>query len=169
MGLFDSSHGGRVERDGVGLESDIFKGWRGYQWRFSPHLQAGEPKRWYEPKPDGSRESHTNTRFWKRVTPDDPSPLASRRAWLTMGHEPYAGGFEGPQSQFMLLSFKMERRSETDVTVSITLNGRTFTRTDSDPNNQPQRIDTFAIHMPNARPYHEVVLAPPNVPTPEQD
>ena len=25
---------------------------------------------------------------------------------------------------------------------------------------QAKRIDAFAIHMPNARPYHEVVLAP---------
>ena len=69
----------RLARGGEGLESDVFRGWRGYQWRFSPHLQAGEPKRWYEPKPDGSRESHTNTRFWKRVTPADRSLLACRK------------------------------------------------------------------------------------------
>jgi len=50
VGLFDSSGGRRFTRDGEGLESDVLKGWRGYQWRFSPHLQAGEPKRWYEPK-----------------------------------------------------------------------------------------------------------------------
>ena len=160
MGLFDSSGGRRVRRDGEGLESDVFKGWRGYQWRFSPHLQAGEPKRWYEPKPDGSRESHTNTRFWKRVTPADRSPLASRKSWSTMGYEPFAGGFEVPQNEFRLLSFKIKRKSATHITVSITLNGKTFTRTDNDPNNQPEKIDTFAIHMPNARPYHKVILAP---------
>jgi hypothetical protein len=160
MGLFDSTKGGCVTSHGYGLESEVFRGWRGYQWRFSPHLQAKEPKRWYEPKPDGSRESHTNTRFWKRVTPDDPSLLASRQSWLTMGYEPFAGGFKVPQKQFRLLRFKIHRKSETDVTVSITLNGKTFTRTDTDPENQPHTIDAFAIQMPNARPYHEVTLAP---------
>ncbi|HUV63971.1 MAG TPA: hypothetical protein VMW24_08740 [Sedimentisphaerales bacterium] len=158
--LFDSSGGRRFTRDGEGLESDVFKGWRGYQWRFSPHLQAGEPKRWYEPKPDGSRESHTNTRFWKRIAPADRSLLASKKSWSTMGYEPFDGGFDVPQNEFRLLYFKIERQSDTHITVSITLNGKTFTRTDSDPNNQPEKIDTFAIHMPNARPYHNVVLAP---------
>ena len=66
VGLFESS-GRYVTRDGIGLESDVFKGWKGYQWRFSPHLQPREVKRWWEPKPDGSRESHTNLRFWKRT------------------------------------------------------------------------------------------------------
>jgi len=160
MGLFDSSGSRRVARDGEGLESDVFKGWRGYQWRLSPHLQADEPKRWYEPKPDGSRESHTNTRFWKRVTPAARSLLASKKSWSTMGYEPFDGGFEVPQNEFRLLSFKIKRQSDTHINVSITLNGKTFTRTDSDPNNQPEKIDTFAIHMPNARPYHKVVLAP---------
>jgi hypothetical protein len=165
MGLFDSSGGWRVARDGEGLESDIFKGWWGYQWRFSPHLQASEPKRWYEPKPDGTRESHTNTRFWKRVKPADRSLLASKKSWSTMGYEPFDGGFEVPQNEFRLLSFKIKRQSDTHITVSITLNGKTFTRTDSDPNNQPEKIDTFAIHMPNARPYHKVVLAPAKRPS----
>jgi len=77
-----------------------------------------------------------------------------------MGYEPFDGGFDVPQNEFRLLSFKIERQSDTHITVSITLNGKTFTRTDSDPNNQPEKIDTFAIHMPNARPYHNVVLAP---------
>ena len=160
MGLFDSTAGRHITKDKEGAESDAFKGWRGYQWRFSPHLQASEPKRWYEPKPDGSRESHTNLRFWKRISPDDRSLLASKKSWSTMGHEPFAGGFEVPQNEFRVLWFRLKRESKDRIAVSMTLNGKTFARVDSDPNNQPERIDAFAIHMPNARPYDKVVLAP---------
>ena len=161
MALLESTNGRYITRDKEGLESDVFKGWRGYQWRFSPHLQASEPKRWYEPKADGSRESHTNLRFWKRITPDDDrSILGSRKSWSTMGHEPFAGGFEVPQDEFRLLCFRLKRESANRIAVSITLNGKTFTRVDHDASNQPKRIDVFAIHMPNARPYDKVVLAP---------
>lgn len=160
MALLDTTKGKPIARDGEGLESDVFRHWRGYQWRFSPHLQPTEPKRWYEPKPDGSRESHTNLRFWKRIEPDDKSVLASRQSWSTMGHEPFAGGFDVPQDEFRPLSFRLKRESKDRIAVSITLNGKTFTRIDGDPGNQPETIDVFAIHMPNARPYHKVVLAP---------
>ncbi|MHC4741093.1 MAG: hypothetical protein ACYS8Z_04240 [Planctomycetota bacterium] len=160
MALLDTTKGKQIARDGEGLEADVYRHWRGYQWRFSPHLRPSEPKRWYEPKADGSRESHTNLRFWKRIEPDDKSVLASRKSWSTMGHEPFAGGFDVPQDEFTPLSFRLKRESKDRIAVSITLNGKTFTRIDSDPNNQPEHIDAFAIHMPNARPYDQVVLAP---------
>lgn len=51
------------------------------------------------------------------------------------------------------------KQTKSRITVSITLNGKTFRRVDNDPANQPERIDVFAIHMPNARPYDKVVLA----------
>lgn len=159
MGLFQSD-GRYVTRDGAGLDSDIFKGWKGYQWRFFPHLRPDELKRWLEPKPDGSRESHTNLRFWKRVRPQETSLLNTSKSWSTIRREPFAGGFDVPQGKFRLLVFRIERQSEGRVKVSLTLNGKTFSRVDSEPSNQPQQIDVFAIHMPNARPYHEVVLAP---------
>ncbi len=160
IGLFEATNEQYITRDAEGLESDVFRKWRGYQWRFSPHLQAREPKRWYEPKPDGSRESHTNLRFWNRTEPDNRSLLSSKKSWSTMGYEPFAGGFEVPQNKFRLLSFRLKRESENRIAVSITLNGKTFIRIDNDPCNQPKTIDVFAIHMPNARPYNEVVLAP---------
>lgn len=160
VGLFDAANGRYITSDGAGLESDVFKGWKGYQWRFSPHLQATEPKRWYEPKPDGSRESHTNLRFWKRVSPLEESLLNSRASWSTLDYEPFAGGFAVPQGKFTDFAFRLERLSETDVKVSLTLNGKTFSRSDGNRSNQPEKIDVFAIHMPNARPYHEVVFAP---------
>jgi hypothetical protein len=163
IGLFDS--GGRfVARDGVGLESDVFQGWRGYQWRFFPHLRPDEVKRWKEPKPDGTLESHTNLRFWKRVEPDQRSLLGSKESWSTLRYEPFAGGFDVPQGRFRRLVFRIERQSEDRVKVSLTLNGKTFFRLDEDPASQPQKIDVLAIHMPNARPYHEVVLAPASSP-----
>ena len=160
MALLESTNGRYITKDKEGLESDVFRGWRGYQWRFSPHLQASEPKRWYEPKPDGSRESHTNLRFWKRSAPDERSLLSSKKSWSTMGYEPFAGGFAVPQNEFRLLSFRLKRESKNRIIVSITLNGKTFARVDNDPANQPERIDVFAIHMPNARPYDKVILAP---------
>ncbi len=167
MGLFQSD-GRYVAGDGEGLDSDIFKGWKGYQWRFFPHLRPDELKRWLEPKPDGSRESHTNLRFWKRVRPPETSLLNTSKSWSTMGHEPFAGGFDVPQGKFRPLVFRIQRLSEGSIKISLTLNGKTFSRVDSEPSNQPERIDVFAIHMPNARPYHEVVLAPREHRTPDE-
>jgi len=156
--LLDS--GGRgFTSGGQGLQSDTFRGWRGYQWRFSPHLKPDSPLRWYEQKKDGSRESHTNLRPFKRTRPDSPSLLDTRDAWDSM-RQPFAGGFHAPMDRFSMFVVRIQRKSSSILEISIELGGKRFSVTDGDPTSQPQRIDTLAIQFPNARPYETVVLAP---------
>jgi len=55
----------------------------------------------------------------------------------------------------------MQRLSGSSLKISITLNGITYTTIDDEPENQPQKVDVFAITFPNARNYTRWVLAAP--------
>jgi len=44
------------------------------------------------------------------------------------------------------------------VRLSITLNDRTIRYTDDSADDQPQKIDVFAVSMRNKRPYTRLVL-----------
>ena len=52
----------------------------------------------------------------------------------------------------------MERVDSASLKMTFLFNGQQFHVIDSDSSNQPQKIDTLAIHFSNARPYDYVVL-----------
>jgi hypothetical protein len=70
----------------------------------------------------------------------------------------YIPGFELPPGEWSLWTISIERTSSSSVRLSITLNGRTYTDTDGDGSEQPQKIDVFGIHMRNGRNYNRLVL-----------
>ncbi|MHC4620245.1 MAG: hypothetical protein ACYTEQ_21060 [Planctomycetota bacterium] len=77
------------------------------------------------------------------------------------GEMAYLPGFNLAPGEWSLWTISIERLSSSSVHLSITLNGRTYTDTDDSSNEQPSKIDVFAIHMRNGRPYSRLVLAKP--------
>ena len=146
VGLFEAD-GEYVESDGLGASDDIFVGYKGYEFRFGPNMRSG-PTRWV----DCHDEVHKTGQFAKK--PADLSNLLSTNAGL-MDAIP---GFELPPGQYSLLTMRLQRTSSSSVRMSITLNGRTYTETDNDSNEQPHKIDVLAVHMRNGRPYTRLVL-----------
>jgi hypothetical protein len=45
--------------------------------------------------------------------------------------------------------------------LTFTLNGISYSATDSSSSRQPDKIDVFAAYFPNARPYYHMTLAVP--------
>jgi hypothetical protein len=152
VGLFESD-GDYVTADGMGLENEIFTGYKGYKFCTQPHVDI-EPVRWQE----ASGEPHIAGGFYERDMVDDPRLLSVNTVFDRIS---MYGGFELPLGQFSLWTIKLERLSENSVEMSITLNGITYT--DIDTTNtvavpQPNKIDVFAIEFPNPNPYSRVVL-----------
>jgi hypothetical protein len=110
-------------------------------------MMAG-PTRWV----DCTDEVHKTGMFGKK--PVNRSDLMSRNAGL-MGRIP---GFELPPGEYSFFSVKLERLSSSSVRLSITLNDRTITHIDDSSEDQPQKIDVFAVSMRNKRPYTRLVL-----------
>jgi hypothetical protein len=159
MGLFDSNSCGYVEKDGLGTEPELFSGYLGYAWRFSPHLAADTIQRVYEYKGDGDeRESHTNLSFWERTKdPRNSTLLATSDSYQRLG-QPVAGGFELPLGVEGILKLRLERLSADAIKMTIELNGHPYERTDTTADHQPRKIDVFAIQFPNGRPYDYVLF-----------
>ena len=149
VGLFDAD-GEYVDRDGMGYSNSIFEGYRGYGWRFGPNMESG-PTRWV----DCTGEVHKTGQFDKK--PSDGSSLMHVNDDILGGE---INGFELPPGQYSLFTVKLQRTSSSRVSLSITLNGRTETYSDSG-GDQARKIDVFAIHMRNGRPYSRLVLAKP--------
>ncbi len=152
VGLFESD-GDYITADGMGVENEIFRGYKGYKFCMQPHVDI-EPVRWQE----ASGEPHIAGGFYERDMVDDPRLLSVNEVFDRIS---MYGGFELPLGQFSLWTLRLERLSATSVEMSINLNGITYT--DIDTTNtpaipQPNRIDVFAIEFPNPNPYSRVVL-----------
>ena len=148
MGVFDAD-GEYVTDDGMGTGSSIFSGYKGYRFRMFPH--TSKSSRGFVCQ----GESHSAGSIDKR-TQIDSSSLVSINNYYTRLRD--FRGFALPLGQFSLLSIRMERTSSSRVEVSITLNGVTYSANDTNSSNQPQKIDVFAIMMPNGRPYDLITL-----------
>jgi hypothetical protein len=162
VGLFEAD-GEYISADGFEVYgSSIFTGYKGYGWRFGPHMDS-YPTRWedcQEPKP----EVHKTGNFQKK--PVDLSNLLSTNDGLS-GRDNPIPGFELPPGEWSLFTIRLERLSSSSVELSITLNDRTYTWTDGDDDDQPQKIDVLAVHMRNGRPYSRLVLDTPWQPPPQ--
>jgi len=147
VGLFQAD-GEYVTRDGLDTHNDIFDGYKGYNFRFGPNMKSG-PNRWV----DCTGEVHKTGNFTKK-----PAGLENLLS-SNDGFMDYIDGFELPPGQWSLFTLRLERLSSDRVRLSITLNGRTQSDTDSSSRDQPRQIDVFAVHMRNGRPYSRLVLA----------
>ena len=156
FGLFQAD-GEYITSDGFDTSSSVFEGYKGYNWRFGPHLQA-YPTRWEQ---CGTGEVHKTGMFAKK--PQGSSNLMT----INEGEMDYIPGFELPPGEWSLLTISIERLSSSNVRLSITLNGRTHTDTDGSSSGQPQKIDVFGIHMRNGRPYSRLVLQSLQKPEPK--
>jgi len=149
VGLFEAD-GEYITSDGFDTSSSIFEGYKGYGWRFGPNMKA-EPTRWV----DCTGEVHKTGQFQKK--PVDLSNLLTTNDGLSGNNNPIPG-FELPPGEFSLFTIRLERLSSSSVELSITLNDRTYTWTDDNSDDQPQKIDVLAVHMRNGRPYTRLVL-----------
>jgi hypothetical protein len=147
FGLFQAD-GEYVTADGMGNTNSIFQGYKGYNWRFGPHLQP-YPTRWLQ---CGTGEVHKTGNFAKK--PQSRSDLMR----INDGLEDYIPGFELPPGEWSLFTISLERLSSSEVEMLITLNDTTYTWTDTSSSEQPTLIDVFGIHMRNGRPYDRLVL-----------
>jgi len=155
VGLFEAD-GEYITADGFDTSSSIFEGYKGYAWRFGPNMKAG-PTRWV----DCTGEVHKTGNFQKKAA------SLSNLMTTNDGLEDYIPGFELPPGEFSLFTIRLQRLSSSSVELSITLNDRTYSWTDNDDDDQPQKIDVLAVHMRNGRPYSRLVLGTLWRPPPE--
>jgi hypothetical protein len=154
LGLFDSTRHAYVTADGMGGEDEVFRGCTGYKFYVSPHVGSTVGRFL-----DDNNETHISGSICKRRHPAADTMLLKengnyRRLKIT-------GGYELPLNTFSPMTARLERLDAQRLKVSITLNDITYTTIDDDPNDQPQKIDVFAITFPNARNYTRWVLALP--------
>ncbi len=147
-GLFEAD-GEYITGDGFSVSSSVFAGYKGYAWRFGPNMIAG-PTRWV----DCTGEVHKTGNFQKKIVDSD------NLMTINEGLEDYIPGFELAPGEWSLWTVSLERTASDTVISSITLNDRTYTWTDGSSSGQPDRIDVFAIHMRNGRPYSVLALEP---------
>jgi len=153
FGLFQAD-GEYVTADGFSIQSSIFEGYKGYNWRFGPHLLP-YPTRWV----DCTGEVHKTGNFNKKPQSSDNLMMMNEgeirdEEWNIQ----YIPGFDLPPGEWSLLTISLERLNSSDVELSITLNDTTYTCIDMYSSEQPSMIDVFGIHMRNGRPYSRLVL-----------
>ena len=159
VGLFESD-GNYISADGMGVQNDVFRGYKGYKFCMQPHVDI-EPVRWQQE----SGEPHIAGGFYERDMVDDPRLLSVNTVFDRIS---MYGGFELPLGSFSLWTLRLERLSANSVEMSVTLNQITYTDIDTTNTSsipQPQKIDVLAIEFPNPNPYDRVILArpcPPN-------
>jgi hypothetical protein len=149
-GLYEAD-GEYIEQDGLGVHNSIFVGYKGYNFRFGPNMDEDIPTRWV----DCWDEVHKTGNICKKPEGEDNLMTYNR------GEMAYLPGFNLAPREWSLWTISLERLSSSSVHLSITLNGRTYTDVDDNGNEQPSKIDVFAIHMRNGRPYSRLVLAKP--------
>jgi hypothetical protein len=149
IGVFEAD-GEYVYNDGLGTSNSIFSGYKGYRFRIFPSTSTSQ----------GNfvclGESHTSGSIDKRTNPGASSLLSINNEYSRLRD---INGFGLESGTFSPLVIRLERLSSSSVRVSITLNGLTYSTTDSSSSNQADRIDVFAIHFPNGRPYTLVTFA----------
>jgi hypothetical protein len=150
VGLFQAD-GEYVTSDGFDVTgSSIFNGYKGYNFRFGPNMEATDPNgltRWV----DCDDEVHKTGMFAKK--PVNNSDLM----FYNDGLKDRIPGFELPPGDWSQLTVSLERTSPSNVLMTITLNDRTYTYDDYE-SDQPSKIDVLAVHMRNSRPYSRLVL-----------
>ncbi len=151
-GLFDSCGKGYITADDS--EDEVFRGYRGYKFYSSPHVssQVGRFR-------DHTGEVHISGGIYKRKDPDNDTMLLSKNN--NYRRLRVNGGFDLPLNEFGKWTLRLERLDADTLLISISLNGVTYTCTDDVADDQPQKIDVFAITFPNARNYTRWVLAVP--------
>ena len=147
-GLFESD-GEYVEENGLGVFGSIFEGYVGYNFRFGPNMAPDTPTRWV----DCRDEVHKTGNFGKKYA------SADNLMTYNVGLMDYIPGFGLAPGEWSLWTISLERLSSSTVRMSITLNGTTYTEIDDSGEDLPDKIDVFAIHMRNGRPYDRLVLA----------
>jgi hypothetical protein len=154
FGLFQTD-GEYVTADGFDTSSSIFEGYKGYNWRFGPHLQP-YPIRWAQ---CGTGEIHKTGNFNKK--PQSSSNLMTiNEGEIRDEHDDiqYIPGFDLPPGEWSMIIISLERLSSSNVELSITLNDTTYTCMDTSGSEQPTLIDVFGVHMRNGRPYSILAL-----------
>jgi len=147
VGMFEAD-GEWVTADGFEVtDSSIFTGYKGYNFRFGPNMKAG-PTRWV----DCLDEVHKTGNFAEK--PESSSNLM----YTNDGLADYIPGFETPPGEWTVLTVELERTGSSSIKMTITLNDRTYSWTDSSSSGQPSKIDVLAVHMRNHRPYSRLVL-----------
>jgi len=146
VGLFEAD-GEYVDADGLDVHNTIFEGYKGYNFRFGPNIDEDIPTRWT----DCAGEVHKTGMFAKK--PQGSDNLMT----INEGLMDYIPGFGLAPGEYSLFTVRIERKSRREVELSITLNGKTYTDTDSS-SGQPQKIDVLAVHMRNGRKYTRLVL-----------
>lgn len=160
MGLFDSNGRGYITRNDMGENNEMFRGYLGYHFRIFPHVPQDAPSRFTEYKDGGGTESHTNTSIWERNQPQQNSALLSNsNSWNRIG-SPMEGGFGIPVGGSALVTMRLEHISQTQARLSLTCNGKTWTRLTETPETMPQKIDVFAMWS-NSKRYDYVRLTVP--------
>ena len=154
VGLFDADDEYPERDGGWDLKDALWEGYVGYNFRFGPNMRA-EPTRYV----DCDGETHKTGNFAKKE-PDFASLMTANQGLMD-----YLPGFELTPGEWSLLTVSLERTSRSAIEMSITLNGRTYTETDSG-RPQPTMIDVFAIHMRNNRNFYKLVLAKTDCPCP---
>jgi len=145
MGLFDSNGKGYVTADRMGENPEIFRGYLGYHFRIFPHVSQDAPSRFREYKDDGGSESHTNTSIWERSDPTHNSALLSNsNSWNRLG-SPMEGGFGIPVGGSALMTIRLERISRNEARVSVSCNGKTWSKRSENDDTIPNKIDVFAM------------------------
>ena len=147
-GLYEAD-GEYVQENGLDVFNSIFEGYKGYNFRFGPNMDPDIPTRWV----DCHGEVHKTGNFAKKPKGEDNLMTYNR------GLSDYIPGFGLAPGEWSLWTISLERLSSDTVRMSITLNGKTYTSTDDSGDDQPQKIDIFAIHMRNGRPFDRLVLA----------
>jgi hypothetical protein len=157
-GLFEAD-GEYITGDGYSVDgSSVFAGYKGYAWRFGPNMIAG-PTRWVE-YCKGEPETHKTGNFQKKA------PSLDNLMYSNDGLEAYIPGLELTPGEWSLWTISLERTGPDTIVSSITLNDRTYTWTDSSGDNFPSKIDVFAFHMRNHRPYSIWTIQPVPPPPP---
>jgi len=147
VGLFEAD-GEYIESDVFSVHSSIFTGYKGYNFRFGPNMDEDIPTRWV----DCWDEVHKTGNICKKPEGEDNLMTYNR------GEMAYIPGFNLAPGEYSYFCVKLERTSSSNVELSVTLNGRTYTDTDTSSSEQPGKIDVVAVHMRNGRPYDRMVL-----------
>ncbi|HUT30735.1 MAG TPA: Calx-beta domain-containing protein [Sedimentisphaerales bacterium] len=167
VGLFDSNEHGHIPADGIGKENEIYRGYLGYHFRFFPHVPQDAPLRFTEYKTGGGKESHTNTSIWERNRPmKNDSLLSNSNSWKRLG-QPMIGGLGLPLGGSSLLTLRLERVSGTTARISISCNGKTWSRESETPGAIPDKIDAFGMWSQHGV-YDYVRLGIPRAPAPAE-
>jgi len=160
LGLFDSNGRGYINSHLTGSKEPVFQGYLGYHFRFFPHVPQDAPARFSEPKDDGGSESHTNTSIWERSNPEANSSLLSNSNSWNRLDDPMKGGLGIPAGGSALLTVRLERVAEDEAKLSLSCNGKTWTKHSESSDVIPDKIDVFAIYL-NSREYDYVTFGIP--------